>query len=90
MQQSRLEKFFIITTTTTTNKRSSTMENDDNNKKFKCSNSQSNDQLENNFSLNQFYLEKFLLILSSTLIYHKELFDKNEFILFDNFQKLTG
>jgi len=91
MQQSRLDRFFMITT----NKRLSTTENDDddnNNKKFKRtdSSSQNNDNLENNFSLNEFYLEKFLLILSSLLKYHKDLFDEIELILFENFQKLSG
>jgi hypothetical protein len=92
MQQSRLDRFFMITT----NKRLSTTENDyddnNNNKKFKRtdSSSQNNDNLENNFSLNEFYLEKFLLILSSLLKYYKDLFDENELILFENFQKLSG
>ncbi len=74
----------------TTNKRLSTTENDDdnNNKKFKRTDSSS--QNNDNFSLNEFYLEKFLLILSSLLKYHKDLFDENELILFENFQKLSG
>ncbi len=86
MQQSRLDRFFMITT----NKRLSTTENDDdnNNKKFKRTDSSS--QNNDNFSLNEFYLEKFLLILSSLLKYHKDLFDENELILFENFQKLSG
>jgi hypothetical protein len=83
-----------------TNKRLSTTENE-NNKKLKRTksdsntlnnedSSQSNENLENNFSLNQFYLDKFLLILSSLLKYHKCLFDENELILFEKFQTLSG
>ncbi|UJR23137.1 hypothetical protein I4U23_026156 [Adineta vaga] len=45
---------------------------------------------ETNFSLNQFYLDKFLLILSSLLKHHKDLFNENELILFDKFQNLSA
>jgi len=104
MQQSRLDKFFMIQKSATINlddnsnrpinKRLSTIENE-NNKKLKRTKSDSNtlnneDSSQNNFSLNEFYLEKFLLILSSLLKYHKCLFDKNELILFDKFQTLPG
>lgn len=83
-----------------TNKRSLTTDNQ-NNKKLKSTksdsnlvnnedNSQTSENLENTFSLNQFYLDKFLLILSSSLKYHKRLFDEKELILFDRFQTLSG
>ncbi|MCC7159892.1 MAG: hypothetical protein IT281_10190 [Ignavibacteria bacterium] len=52
--------------------------------------SQTNENIETNFSLNQFYLDKFLLILSSLLEHHKCLFDENELILFNKFQALPG
>jgi hypothetical protein len=93
MQQSRLDKFFIIKKSddnSTTNKRLLPIENE-NNKKFKRTKSDSNTlNNEDNFSLNQFYLNKFLLILSSLLKYHKCLFDENELILFNKFQILPG
>ena len=79
-----------------TNKRLATTDNE-NNKKLKRTNSVSNEEssqshenLENTFSLNQFYLDKFLIILSSLLKYHQCLFDENELILFDKFQTLSG
>ncbi|CAF0935102.1 unnamed protein product [Adineta steineri] len=53
-------------------------------------NSQSTENTETNFSLNQFYLDKFLLILSSLLKHHKCLFNENELILFDKFQTLSA
>jgi hypothetical protein len=85
---------------TSTSKRLATTDNE-NNKKLKRTksdsnsitneeNSQSSETIENNFSLNQFYLDKFLLILSSLLKHHKSLFDENELILFDKFQTLSG
>ncbi len=93
MQQSRLDKFFIIKKSddnSTTNKRLLTIENE-NNKKFKRTKSDSDTpNNEDNFSLNQFYLNKFLLILSSLFKYHKCLFDENELILFNKFQILPG
>ncbi|CAF4387500.1 unnamed protein product, partial [Rotaria sordida] len=49
-----------------------------------------NENFETNFSLNQFYLDKFLLILSSLVKYYKYLFDENELILFDKFQTLSA
>jgi hypothetical protein len=78
-----------------TNKRLATTDNE-NNKKLKRTKSDTNSiedssqSNENNFSLNQFYLDKFLLILSSLLKHHKCLFDENELILFDKFQTLSG
>jgi hypothetical protein len=89
-----------ITSNRQTNKRLSTTQNE-NNKKLKRSkpdsntlnnedSSQSTENFESNFSLNQFYLDKFLLILSSLLNYHKYLFDENELTLFHNFQTLPG
>jgi hypothetical protein len=85
---------------TSTSKRLATTDNE-NNKKLKRTksdsnsitneeNSQSSEIIENTFSLNQFYLDKFLLILSSLLKHHKSLFDENELILFDKFQTLSG
>jgi hypothetical protein len=82
------------------NKRLSTNDNE-NNKKLKRTksdtntinsedNSQSNENIESSFSLNQFYLDKFLLILSSLLKYHKCLFNENELMLFSKFQTLSG
>ncbi|CAF2977835.1 unnamed protein product [Rotaria socialis] len=52
--------------------------------------SQSKENIETNFSLNQFYLDKFLLILSSLLEHHKCLFDENELILLKKFQALSA
>lgn len=83
-----------------TNKRLSTTEYE-NNKKIKRtksdsliadneSSSQTTENSEITFSLNQFYLNKFLIILSSLLKYHRSLFDENELILFDKFQTLSG
>ncbi|CAF3708068.1 unnamed protein product [Rotaria sordida] len=83
-----------------TNKRLSTTEYE-NNKKLKRTKSDSptinnenssqiNENFETNFSLNQFYLDKFLLILSSLVKYYKYLFDENELILFDKFQTLSA
>lgn len=86
------------TTERPANKRSSTAE-DDVTKKLKRTksepltneeSSQSNENSENTFSLNQFYLDKFLMILSSLLKYHKDLFDGNELVLFEQFQRLSG
>ena len=90
----------LTTSNRQTNKRSLPTEYE-NNKKLKRTKSDSNtlnnedslqsiENFENNFSLNQFYLDKFLLILSSLLKYHKSLFDENELILFDKFQTLSG
>lgn len=82
----------MTTTTASMKKRLSTMENE-NTKKLKVTNeesSQSDESMENHFSLNQFYLNKFLLILSSVLQYHSCLFDENELILFQKFQTLSG
>ena len=53
-------------------------------------NSQSNDHFENTFSLSRFYLDKFLLILSSLLQYHRSLFNDHELKLFHDFQELSG
>ena len=81
-------------------KRSSTNENE-NNKKFKRTQSdistinpeddpQSTDKIETSFSLNQFYLDKFLAILSSLLKHHQCLFNDQELLLFNKFQTLAG
>jgi hypothetical protein len=83
-----------------TNKRLSTTENE-NSKKLKRTksdpdtivnedSSQSNEPIESSFSLNQFYLDKFLLILSSSFNHHKYLFYENELILLENFQTLSS
>ncbi|CAF4434222.1 unnamed protein product, partial [Rotaria magnacalcarata] len=83
-----------------TNKRLSTNEYE-NNKKLKQTksdshainnedSSQNNENIETNFSLNQFYLDKFLLILSSLLEHYKCLFDENELVLFNKFQALPA
>lgn len=45
---------------------------------------------ENTFSLNRFYLDKFLIILSSLLEYHQHLFHDHELKFFQNFQNLSG
>ncbi|CAF4558223.1 unnamed protein product [Rotaria sp. Silwood1] len=83
-----------------TKKRLSTTEYE-NNKKLKRTKSDSQiinnedssqitENPETNFSLNQFYLDKFLSILSSLLKYYQHLFDENELILFDKFQTLSA
>ncbi|CAF1104077.1 unnamed protein product [Rotaria sp. Silwood1] len=83
-----------------TKKRLSTTEYE-NNKKLKRTKSDSQiinnedssqitENPETNFSLNQFYLNKFLSILSSLLKYYQHLFDENELILFDKFQTLSA
>lgn len=80
-----------------TNKRLSTTDNE-NNKKLKRAKSdtfainteESSQSSETNFSLNQFYLNTFLKILSSVIEYHKCLFDENELLLFVKFQTLPG
>lgn len=106
MQQSRLEKFFSKKNSSSTidlidpstqpqsNKRS-TSTDQTKNKKLKRTQSElsineSNDDLQNTFSLNQFYLDKFLLILSSLLEYHQHLFHDNELKLLHDFQNLSG
>ena len=73
-------------------KRSSTTDTLTQSKKLKRTSSATNDDDgdEKNFSLNQFYLNEFLLILSSLLTYHQHLFDDNELDLFKKFQALTG
>ena len=51
----------------------------------------SNEHIEtNSFSLNQFYLNKFLSILLLLIKNYKHLFDENELVLFDKFQILSG
>lgn len=78
---------------TAAKKRLSTNDDDDNEHKKKLKRTRSDTSLPNNeenFSLNQFYLDRFLLILSSLLQHHKCLFNENEIILFDKFQNLSG
>ena len=85
------------TATVQTKKRSSTTDTLSQSKKLKRTASATNDDSvaseengEKNFSLNQFYLNEFLLILSSLLTHHQRLFDDTELDLFKKFQALSG
>ena len=85
-------------TQTATKKRSSiTDEDDEKTKRLKrtksdCEDLSNEDKTpsQENFSLNQFYLETFLCILASALNYHRCLFNENELHLFQTFQTLSG
>lgn len=87
-----------IPTQTATKKRSSiTDEDEEKSKRLKRTKSDSENlsnedktPSEENFSLNQFYLETFLCILESALNYHRCLFHENELHLFQTFQTVSG
>ena len=78
-------------------KRSSLTDDEENTKRFKRTKSdcgsladEEKPQSEENFSLNQFYLETFLCILSSALTDHRCLFNEHELHLFQTFPTLSG
>ena len=81
-----------IATTRTTKKRSSITDVDKEKKtKFKRTTSDSEKTPdEENFCLNEFYLETSLCILTSALNYHRCLFNENDLHLCQTFQTLSG
>ena len=95
MQQSRLEHFFS-SKKTSPNEKKSTMNN--NNKRLSTNDDptktmkriKSDDEpIDSQVSLNDFYLEKFLFILSTLLEHHQSLFNDDELNLFQRFQTLN-
>lgn len=93
MKQSRLDTFFQSTTSSSSSSLSLKRLSNDNEEKtstekIKRLKSDENHEIKQHFSLNQFYLEKFLMILSSAMKHHRNLFETNEFDLFEKYQQL--
>ena len=86
MKQSRLEAFFQSTSSSL--KRLSSVNNEENRSPTEKIKRLKSD--EHHFSLNQFYLNKFLTILSSAMTHHQTLFEPNEFDLFEKYQQLPS